>query len=127
MTNEPTPWNMYKQDRVNAIEERGYTVRDNDPRDNWVQVGRFGPEQANSYLSASVQFFQEPSHYGINDGRISRMDIRRYHRPTCRELFDRVKSRGTAVFAYDRGDDIDRLSLDKQAEKFYKDLIDLLN
>ncbi len=123
------PWNTYRQHRIEALQHQGYLVRA-PANDNWIHVGAIespGATQAESYLAAQAQHFQVPSRFGIDEGRVSRLYIARYQRPTCRQLFLRSKPDRVELYNFDRGLDYNRLKDDEGARKFYQDLVDLLN
>lgn len=126
MTNT-TPWNTYRQQRIEALQQQGYLVRPLALDDTWLNVGAIESPTAESYLGSQVQFFQEPSRFGIDEGRISKLSIARYERPTCRQLFLRSRPEPTELYNFDRGLDYDRLKDDDAARQFYQDLIDVLN
>lgn len=135
MTNT-TPWNIYRQQRIEALQQQGYLVSTPTHDDHWLSVGAIGTpgtpgspaaSHAESYLAAEVKCFQEPSRYGIDEGRISKLSIARYERPTCRQLFLRSRPEPTELYNFDRGLDYDRLKDDDAARRFYQDLLDQLN
>lgn len=124
--NKHIPWMTYKHQKTLAIEDRGYLVRPGDPKENWLYIGHVSSPRAESYLSAKVQFFQEPSSHGIEEGRISRLDLRRYNRLVCAELFRGITARSSRLYAYDRGESINHLASDRRAATMYRDLLELL-
>lgn len=123
---EPIPWKIYKQQKALALEERGYLVRLGDPKYNWLDAAYIRSPRAESYLVAELQFFQEPSSHGIDHGRISRLNLRRYDRITCEDLFRGITARSTCLYAFDRGEWRNELASDRSAAKMYRDLIELL-
>lgn len=124
--NKPIPWKMYKQQKALALEERGYLVGLGDPYSNWLHVGHMLSPLAESYLAAQLYFFQEPSSYGLDQGRISRLDLRRHDRLTCEDLFRGITARSTCLYAFDRGETQNSLATDQRAVRMYRDIVELL-
>lgn len=124
--NELMPWKMYKQQKTLALEERGYVVRLGDPKYNWLDVADIRSPRAESYLAAELQFFQEPLSRGIEQGRISRLNLRLHRRPTCEELFRGTTELPKPLYSYDRGESLNLLESDRRAMKMYRDLLELL-
>lgn len=124
---EADPWPAYRGRCVARLVEAGFTVEPAGRRQHWIDLAVFGSPRAESYLAAGALVFQDPSEFGLERGRISKLWIARHHRPTCRELYFKESADSHTLYNFDRGLDINRLATDKAAAKMYRTLVDILN
>lgn len=125
--NQPnTDWIAYKHIKAAMLQQQGYEVRGGAARDHWLNVGAAGATPDHFY-HANVQFYQEPSRYGIDDGKVSRLWIARYEVPTWIDVFHSNRPGHSVVYNFDRGEDVDSLKQHSKAKELYQALIELLN
>lgn len=124
---EADPWPAYRSRCVERLVGAGFSVEPAGRRSHWIEVATFGSPRSESYLAAGALAFQDPSEFGLERGRISKLWITRYFRPTCRELYFKESAASHVLYNFDRGPDIDRLDTDKAAAKMYRTLVDILN
>lgn len=130
---EPDRWNLddwaaYKKQKAHAFVERGYSVEWSPDVYAWMSV--YLPERHERnrpQVLAEAKFFMEPSHYGIDGGKISKLSI-----TTCRtNLMAKVLGRDSetmhVIYNYDRGLDVDRLSTSREAKRLYNAVLEELN
>lgn len=78
-------------------------------------------------LRAMIKFFREPSQFGIDQGRISKLTIQVRTEDPLAKVVGRPHEAVTTLFNYDRGDDVDRLDEHPQAKVLYDLVIEELN
>ena len=121
-------WKTYKHKKAIRFVERGYSVAWFPDADNWMDI--FLPERRHSHepeLRAAVSFFSEPSQFGINGGRISKLDIRETRTNIVRQVMGYKGKRINIVYNYDRGSDVDRLHKEGRARRLYDAILEELN
>lgn len=121
-------WKAYKKVKAIAFVERGYSVEWYPDGHNAMTISvperwyAGAPETA-----ASVYFFRDPSKFGINGGKISKLFIREV-RPTLSEkLLIAPINDVRVLYNYDRGPDVDLLHTSTVARRLYDDVLAELN
>lgn len=121
-------WIKYKQEKAVAFVKRGYCVDWLPPENHWMTVYIPGcsfdliPE-----LRATAKFYRTSSKFGIEGGRISKLEIRESTYTLTEELLGRQPTRSNVAYNFDRGLDRDHLSEFPDSRRLYLDIIDLLN
>lgn len=90
---------------------------------NWIHVHT--PNHApvaQHRLHASIKLFHEPSRFGINQGRISKLTIWQSHEESMQTV-----PRSLTLFSYDRGTDVNMLNKNTAAKDFYDQILTFLN
>ncbi len=103
-------WKDYKRRKAITFVSRGYSVSWYPDGDNTMDV--YTPERwyaKEPELRAMIKFFNEPSQYGIDHGKISKLAIQVRSVDVLAKVVGRPHETITTLFNYDRGDDIDRL------------------
>ena len=122
--NELSAWKAYKRERAKRFVELNCSVAWYPDGSNWMDV--FIPERHHMNqpeLRAAVKFFREPSRYGIEDGRISKLTIQS-RRETLTDMLAGRSYEGIETFYnYDRGLDVDRLDAHPGARRLYKHVL----
>jgi len=120
-------WVGYKLRKALCFVARGYSVEWFPDEEGWMDV--YVPERHHVQapgLRATARFFSEPSQFGIDAGRVSKLSIARtWSDPIATALGHPGKREW--VFNYDRGADIDRLSDDATAQRLYRAVLEELN
>ena len=118
-------WILYKKEKALKFVEQGYSVEWVPDGESWIMV--YIPERDKPEIRAIVNFFYKPSKYGINNGKISRLDIRTRHV----DLTDRIQGRPyestEILFGYDREKILDKLYENPEARQLYDIIIEELN
>ena len=113
-------WKEYKMQRAHEFVSRGYSVAWCPDGDNWMDV--YHPQRHHvkePELRASVKFFREPSKFGMDGGRISKLTIQTRDVDPWEKVLGRSYETVETVFNYDRGTDVNRLPYDARARKLY--------
>ena len=116
-------WLAYKVDKAVSLVQCGYSVEWRPNDDNWITA--FVMDNATyggPRLRACAKFFEEPSKYGIDEGRVSKLCIDEL--VTERNPDD---WRVNCLYNYDRGLDVDRLDQNYKAKRLYEDILRILN
>jgi len=131
-TNPDDPWNLddwvaYKKRKAHAFVERGYSVEWYPDAGGWMDF--YLPQRKNRYeLRASVKFFQQPSKYGIDGGRISKLSVMlRETDPIKRVPGESFYEATRVLYHYDRGLDFDDLAGQTRGRRLYDAVLDELN
>lgn len=116
-------WAAYKLKKGRGLSARGYRVYATSTSDHWMRVvipqGRiYCPRR----VWADVKFFSEPSEYGIDGGRISKLTIE-----TIMEIGVGGFRPGKTLFCFERGPMVNRLKWNRKANQLYGDLLRELN
>lgn len=121
-------WVAYKKRKAHAFVERGYSVAWSPDMDAWMAVylpERF--ERRRPEVRADVKCYLEPSEYGIDGGKISKLSIVSSQTDPIAEAMRRPHETSRILYNYDRGLDVDRLAKDREAQRLYRAVIDELN
>lgn len=121
-------WKKYKKRKALAFVEQGYSVEWYPDGDGWMGV--YHPERwyaRTPELRADVKFFGRASMHGIDGGMISKLSIQETRRGTFRDLVVPGSSSVRTLYNYDRGLDIDHLSLSPDASRLYYAILEELN
>lgn len=113
-------WKAYKRTKAKRFVELNYSVAWYPDGTNWMDV--FIPERHHAKqpeMRAEVKFFGEPSKYGINGGRISKLTIQTRTEDLLAKVVGKPYEKIETLFNYDRGPDIDRLHENSRARKLY--------
>ena len=120
MNGDDSSWATYKQEKAITFVKHGYSVTWYPDEDNWMDI--YTPERTPLHrpeIRASVKFFPEPSKYGINEGRISKLAIQIRQVDLMAQVAGRPYEAVDTVFNFDRGADVDRLDEDPNAKRLY--------
>lgn len=120
--NDSECWAAYRHRKVMRLLDRGYTVDPWTSCGHWLQVVAFSDDYTRPRFIATVKFFYQPSSFGIDGGRISKLGIQ-----TIEEGSPCRFRPGEFLFSFERGLDIDRLDERFDAKRFYDSLIEELN
>ncbi len=111
-------WKKYKQEKATAFVSLGYSVSWYPDGDNWMEVYHPQRHQANEpELRASIKFFRDPSRFGIDGGRVSKLTIVTRDVDILQKVMGRPYETVETLFNYDRGADIDILDGHVSARK----------
>lgn len=116
-------WKHYKRRTALALVARGYSVEWYPDGTNRIDV--YVPERLNAgtpEVRARVQFYMEPSRFGINGGRISRLRILELNSSAIER-----STRAETVFCYDRNGQFDHLFEHPVALELYRTVVDVLD
>lgn len=121
-------WIEYKRTKAHGFVDRGYSVEWTTDGNNWMGVyipqrhDRKEPE-----LRATAKIFEEPSEFGINGGRVSKLTIQTQYVDLIEKVLGKAPENVVTLFNYDRGDDVNRIAPGSKAERLYRDVIEILN
>jgi hypothetical protein len=121
---ELSAWKAYKRAKAKRFVELNYSVAWYPDGTNWMDI--YIPERHHAKqpeLRAEVKFFSEPSKYGINGGRISKLTIQTRTEDLLSKAVGRPYEKIETLFNYDRGPDIDRLDENPKARKLYEHVL----
>lgn len=125
---ERTRWIEHKRHVAMRFVELGYSVEWSPDGENSMAVylaERCGARQPE--IRASVKFFLEPSRYGIDQGRISKLMIQRRRTDLLAKVRGQPWEDVELLFNYDRGADVDELASDPEARTLYEVILRELN
>lgn len=121
-------WTAYMKRQAERIRDHGYAARWNSRDGEWLEIAYREPAMpGQSVLHASVKFFMEPSEYGIEGGRVSKLMVRRHTSDLLGEVLGQPRRPATILYSYDRGLDTDDLEEDRAAYNFFRAILDALN
>ncbi|MCC6678621.1 MAG: hypothetical protein IT436_15920 [Phycisphaerales bacterium] len=121
-------WKQYKQRKALAFVGHGYSVSWYPDGDAWMEV--YLPERHHAEtpeILADIKFFRDPSSFGIDGGRVSKLCITRRRTDVVKQAMGRPYERVEDLFNYDRGPDTDRLRKSVEARKLYQIVLRELN
>lgn len=121
-------WIAYKRARAHAFVDRNYSVEWTADGGNWFGV--FIPERFDRHepeLRAMAKIYSEPSQFGIDGGRVSKLTIQTRHEDLIQRALGKPSLSVITLFNYDRGHDVDRLRPGTLADRLYRDVLDELN
>lgn len=121
-------WSAYKKQKAHAFVDRGYSVEWSPDADAWMDV--YLPERRERRrpeVRATAKFFTEPSSYGIDGGRISKLSITSRRTDPIAQVMGRPYETVHLLYNYDRGLDVDKLNADREAQRLYRAVVDELN
>ena len=113
-------WKQYKKQKALKFVEEGYSVEWYPDGNGWMDV--YTPERGHACqpeIRASVKFFAEPSQFGMNKGRISKLSIQVRSVDLIAKVAGHPYETVDTLFNYDRGGDVDRLKENLQAKRLY--------
>lgn len=125
---DPRAWAEYKQRKAIAFVTRGYSVEWVPDADNWMGV--YTPQRTDPVrpeVRADVKFFRDPSEYGINQGRISKLSIHARTTDLMQQIMGRPAEKIEVLYNYDRGLDVDRLSRSRESRALFSAVLEELN
>lgn len=125
---ELADWTRYKKQKALRFVELGYSVAWYPDGDNWMDV--YTPERMHAHepeIRASVKFFSDPSQYGIDRGKISKLTIQAREVDLMAKALGRPYETVVSLFNYDRGLDVDCLYEKPAAMTLYEDVVRRLN
>ena len=117
---ELSAWKALKREKAKAFVEQNYSVAWYPDGSNLMEV--YVPQRHHlkrPELRAFVKFFREPSKYGINAGKISKLMIRTRSEDLIGKATSRSYERIKTLFNYDRGPDVDWLEEYSDAKRLY--------
>jgi hypothetical protein len=121
-------WVAYKKRQAERIRDHGYAARWSSHDGEWLEIAYREPAlPGQSVLHASVKFFMEPSEYGIDGGRVSKLMVRRHRSDLLAEVLGQPRRPAAILYSYDRGLDTDDLDDDRAARNFFQAILDVLN
>lgn len=121
-------WKEHKREKAIAFVQRGYSVEwspDGAPRMSVYLPQRHYAREPE--LRAEVQAYRDPSHFGIDGGRISKLLIRRTRVDILAQAIGAPYETVEVFYNYDRGPDLDRLATDALARRLFDDVVRELN
>lgn len=121
-------WAAYKKQKAHAFVARGYSVEWSPDADHWMDV--YLPERRERRrpeIRAGVKFFQDPSPFGIDNGKISKLAIESRHTDLIARVMGKPYETIRVLYCYDRGLDVDKLSSNREAQRLYRAVVDELN
>lgn len=121
-------WIEYKTEKAVEFVRGGYSVEWLPDGSNWICVYKPGCEvDETPEFRAHAKFYMEPSKYGIDNGRISKLCIQQIRR----SLPEIMGGKGTrpvwTLYNYDRGLDVDLLDESPPARELYEAVLRVLN
>lgn len=117
---ELSAWKTFKRGKARRFVDLNYSVAWYPDGTNWMDV--YIPERHHAKqpeLRAVVKFYREPSKYGIDGGRISKLTIQTRSEDLLAKAVGQPYEKIETLFNYDRGPDIDRLNENPKARKLY--------
>ena len=121
-------WVAYKKKKAHAFIDRGYSVEWYPDAYAWMSV--YLPERFESrrpQVLAAAKFYMEPSGFGIDGGKISKLSITATRTDLLAQVAGRVFEKVQVLYNYDRGLDVDRLAANREAVRLYRAVMDELN
>ena len=121
-------WIEYKRSKAHAFIDRGYSVEWTTDAERWMAI--YIPQQhqrREPELRATAKIFEEPSKFGVDNGRISKLTIQTRDVNLLRLVARKSHESVVTLFNYDRGHDVDRLKPGTTAHELYRDVLDILN
>lgn len=125
---DPRAWAEYKRRKAIAFVTRGYSVEWVPDADNWM--GIYTPQRSDPdrpEVRADVKFFRDPSEYGINQGRISKLSIHARTTDLMQQIMGRPAEKIAVLYNYDRGLDVDRMSRNRESRALFSAVLEELN
>ena len=121
-------WIRYKKECAVEFVLEGYSVEWQSDATNWLCVYKPGcPVEERPEFRAHAKFYMEPSRYGIDNGRISKLLLQQI-RPTLPEILGGKGSQPVwTLYNYDRGLDVDILDESPPARELYETVLSVLN
>ncbi len=127
-------WAEYKKQKAVAFVNAGYSVEwGPEPDHIWMRVYKpqlRAPQQRGGdklELSGSVLFSSKPTGVGINGGRVYKLCIQRRKRDLFAEALGKPGVTADLLFSYERGEDVNRLKKNPEAQTLYDIIIRELN
>lgn len=121
-------WRAYKLDKAMTMVLYEYSVEWTPIDANWMTVYTPGcPLEERSELRAAAKFYMDPSKYGIDGGRISKLYIQEVDHSLLETLLGQPAAKRRTVFAYDRGPDFNHLDEHPAAQTLHNLLLQELN
>lgn len=117
---ELSAWKAYKREKAKRFIEQNYSVAWYPDGSNWMDI--FTPERHHARqpeLRAIAKFYRDPSAYGIDGGRISKLTILTTSEDILAKAVGRPYETIEVLFNYDRGPDVNRLARNARARRLY--------
>lgn len=123
-------WKAYKRTKAHAFVERGYSVSWYPDGHGWMSV--YLPERHHAgtpEIRAEAKFYSEPSQFGIEGGKISKLSILTTKTDVLLDVLSLGKqgTRTETLYNYDRGLEVDHLHTNPQARALYDAILEELN
>lgn len=121
-------WTQYVKRKAISFVEHGYSVEWFPDGNNWMHV--YLPERSYARkpeLRATVKFFNKPSEFGIDNGRISKLCVQLRSENAMAKVRGGPYEQVDTLFNYDRGPDVDRLNEHAGAKDLYDLIVRELN
>lgn len=121
-------WKEYKRQKAMKFVQRGYSVEWTP--DGYGFMAVYLPERhyaKKPEIRATVRFFDQPSKYGIDRGKISKLTIQLRRTDVLKAAIGAPHERIETLYNYDRGEDVDRLNESHVARRLFDAIYDELN
>lgn len=122
------PWEEYKRAKAHAFVDRGYSVEWSPDEGHWMKV--YIPQRSEDRkpsIEAMAKIYEQPSKFGIDGGRISKLSIQTSYVDVIKKVLGHTYEQVVTLYNYDRGPDVDRLRPGTRAHRLFRDVIDVLN
>ncbi len=121
-------WKQYKREKALKFIQRGYSVE-------WSPDGHgvmavYLPERhyaEKPEVRADIKFFSEPSKFGIQGGKVSKLSIHVRRSDILLKVLGGEHDAVETLYNFDRGQDVDRLNELTEARRLFDAIYDELN